>query len=92
MIRKTESSLDHVLRTVTQSVLCGAGLLGGLTIGAVIIYVSGLWNELDRVLGTPLQSLTIRDLIMAIAPFAIVFGCGWLGTRCGMALAAKVEP
>lgn len=92
MIRKTESSFNHLLRTVMQSVLCGVGLIGGITIGAVIIYVSGLLNELDRVVGTPLQSLTILDLIMAIAPFAIIIECGLLGTRCGMALAANIEP
>ena len=91
MTRNREPSIDHFLRIVLPPVLCGAGLLGGLTIGGVIIYFSGLWNQFDRVVGMSLNFLTILDLITAIAPFVIVIGCGWLGARGGMALLAKVE-
>lgn len=92
MSRRTRFPKTYVLTSVIQAVICGVGFLGGLAIGTFIIYVSGLWNKLERVLSMSLDSMTMSDLLMAAAPLAIVFGCGWLGTRCGMALAAKAVP
>jgi len=91
MARRPRLSATEMFRPVVRPVLCGAGLLGGLAAGGFVLYVSGLWNSLDRVLGMPLQELTINDLITAIAPFAVVFGYGWFGTRAGLRLAAKLE-
>ncbi len=39
----------------------------------------------------PLHSASVSELIMAAAAFVVVIGCGWLGTRWGMAWAAKLE-
>jgi hypothetical protein len=74
-----------------QTLYCAAGLLGGLALGAFIIYVSGLWNKLEPLLGKPLDTLTTTDLVMVGAPFFVVLGCGWLGARWGMRMAAKLE-
>jgi hypothetical protein len=91
MARRTRLSSADVLRPVMRTVLCAAGLVGGLAVGGFIIYVTGLWNELGRVVDKPPQGLTKVDLIMAGAPFVVVLGCGWLGARWGMNLAAKLE-
>jgi hypothetical protein len=78
-----------VLNPVVQTLLCAAGLLGGLALGVFVIFVTGLWSQLDRVLGRPLNSATMSELIMAAAAFVVVIGSGWLGTRYGMILAAR---
>jgi hypothetical protein len=91
MARRRRVSFGDVFKSVLQALLCGAGLLGGLSIGVFVIFVSGLWNQLVRVLGMPLNAASIHELIMAAASFAVVIGCGWLGTRYGMSLAAKLE-
>jgi O-antigen ligase len=88
MARRRVSSSD-VFNPVIQALLCGAGLLGGLALGVFVILISGLWNQLDRVLGRPLNSASMSELIMAGAAFVVVIGCGWLGTRYGMVLAAR---
>lgn len=88
MARRRVSSSD-VFNPVVQTLLCAAGLLGGLALGVFVIFVTGLWSQLDRVLGRPLNSATMRELIMAAAAFVVVIGCGWLGTRYGMILAAR---
>ena len=89
MARRKRASLDDVLRPVFQALLCVAGLLGGLALGVFVIFISGLWNQLDRVLGRPFNSASMSELIMAAAAFVVVIGCGWLGTRYGMILAAR---
>jgi O-antigen ligase len=88
MARRRVSSSD-VFNPVIQALLCGAGLLGGLALGVFVILISGLWNQLDRVLDRPLNSASMSELIMAGAAFVVVIGCGWLGTRYGMVLAAR---
>jgi hypothetical protein len=88
MARKRVSSSD-VLNPVVQTLLCAAGLLGGLALGVFVIFISGLWNQLEQVLGRPLTSASMSELIMAAAAFVVVIGCGWLGTRYGMSLAAR---
>jgi hypothetical protein len=90
MARRKRVSFGDLFKPVLQAVLCGAGLLGGLALGGLVIFMSGLWNQLDRVLGMPLNSASITELIMAGAAFAVVIGCGWLGTRYGMILAARL--
>jgi hypothetical protein len=89
MARRKRVSLGDVLNPVFQALLCAAGLLGGLALGVFVIFISGLWNQLDRVLGRPLNSASMSELIMAAAAFVVVIGCGWLGTRYGMILAAR---
>jgi hypothetical protein len=89
MARRKRASLGDVLSPVFQALLCSAGLLGGLALGVFVIFISGLWNQLERVLGMPLNSASMSELIMAAAAFAVVIGCGWLGTRYGMILAAR---
>jgi hypothetical protein len=91
MARRKRVSSGDVFKPVLQALLCGAGLLAGLAIGAFVIFISGLWNQLVRVLGMPLNSASASELIMAAASFAVVTGCGWIGTRYGMVLAARLE-
>jgi hypothetical protein len=89
MARRKRVSSGDVFKPVVQTLLCAAGLLGGLALGVFVIFISGLWNQLHRVLGMPLNSASMGELIMAGAAFAVVIGCGWLGTRYGMILAAR---
>jgi hypothetical protein len=89
MARRKRVSLGDVFNPVFRALLCGGGLLGGLALGGFVIFISGLWNRLDRVLGMSLSSASMSELIMAGAAFAVVIGCGWLGTRYGMILAAR---
>ena len=91
MARRKRVSFGDVFKPVLQALLCGAGLLAGLAIGGFVIFITGLWNQLDRVLGMPLNSASASELIMAAAAFAVVTVCGWLGTRYGMVLAARLE-
>ena len=91
MARRKRVSLGDVFKPVLQTLLCVAGLFVGLVIGAFAIYISGLWNQLERVLGMPLRSASVSELIMAAASFVVVIGCGWLGTRWGMTWAARLE-
>jgi hypothetical protein len=90
MARRKRVSLGDVFKPVLKALLCGGGLLGGLALGVFVIFITGLWNQLDRVLGMPLNSASMSELIMAGAAFAVVMGCGWLGTRYGMNLAARL--
>jgi hypothetical protein len=89
MARRKRASLEDVLNPVFQTLLCGAGLLGGLALGVFVIFISGLWSQLEQVLGRPLNSASMIELILAAAAFVVVIGCGWLGTRYGMILAAR---
>jgi len=91
MARRKRVSFGDVFKPVLQTLLCVAGLLVGLVIGAFAIYVSGLWNQLERVLDMPLHSASLSELIVAAASFVVVIGCGWLGTRWGMTRAARLE-
>lgn len=91
MVRRNVSSVNHSLRVGIQGLICAVGLLGGLVIGAAVIYFSGLWHEFGRVLKTPLESMTKIDLIVVAATVVIVFGCGWIGVRWGMQRAARIE-
>ena len=91
MVRRNVSSVNHSFRVAIQAVICAAGLLGGLVIGAAIIYLSGLWHEFGSVLKTPVESMTKTDLMMAAATVMIVFGCGWVGVRLAMQRAARIE-
>ncbi len=91
MARRTKWSSGDALKSVLQAVICATGLVCGVALGSFIIYVSGLWSELGRVVGKPLDEITIMDLIVASAPFAVMIGCGWLGVWWGMRLAGKLE-
>ncbi len=85
------SSGNNVLKPVLQAVICVTGLVGGVALGSFIIYVSGLWSELDRVVGKSLDEITITDLLVASAPFAVMVGCGWFGISWGTRLAGKLD-
>jgi len=74
-----------LLRPFIQASICGAGLLSGLAVGALIVFSTGLieWGE---VLGTP-----VDFVIIIVISIAIVFGLAWLGATIGLALARKIE-
>jgi hypothetical protein len=91
MARRTKRSSGNVLKPVLQAVICATGLACGVAMGSFIIYVSGLWSELGRVVGKPLDEITKMDLLFASAPFAVMVGCGWLGIWWGIRLAGKLE-
>ena len=91
MAKRPVTSLDHNFGVAKQTIICAAGLLGGLVIGAAIIYLSGLWHEFGVVLKTPLDAMTKSDLIVVAATVVIVFGCGWVGARWGIQRAARIE-
>jgi len=90
MARRKRMPVYPMLVTLTQATVCAGGMLVGLTLGAVIISVSGLWGTLDRVLIAPTGSVLLPDLGLAFVTFAIVIICGWFGIRCGMALARNI--
>ena len=79
-----------MLVTLTQAIVCAGSMLVGLTLGAVIISVSGLWGTLDRVLIAPTDAALLSELGLAFVTFAIVLVCAWIGIRCGMALAQNI--
>ena len=91
MARRKVSSTHHTLRVGIQAVICGIGLLGGLISGAAIVYLSELWIKFGAALKTPFDSMTKSDAIVIAATMVIVFGCGWLGARLGIQLAARIE-
>ena len=91
MVRRRRRSSANVIKPVLQAVIGATGLACGVAIGSLIIYVSGLWNELGRVVGKPFNELTKMDLLFVGAPFAVMVGCGWLDTWWGMRLAEKLE-
>jgi hypothetical protein len=59
--------------------------------GGFVVYASGLWNQLDRVLGMPRHAITIKDLSMAAASFVVLFGCGWARYTMGKEIGCKNE-
>lgn len=91
MARRTKRSAAEVLNPVLQVVICAAGLACGVALGGFIIYLGGLWSELGRVIGKPLDEITIMNLLFASVPFAVMVGCGWLGIWWGTRLAGKLE-
>lgn len=91
MARRPVTSIDHNLGVAIQTMISGAGLLGGLVLGAAIVYLSGLWQEFGEVLKTPLDSWAAADVIVIAATLAIVVGCSWVGVRWGIQRAARIE-
>ena len=91
MARRRRRSSGNALKPVLQALICAIGLAVGVAIGGLVIYTSGLWNELGRVVGEPFSEITKTDLLYASAPIAIVIVSGWIGTRLGMRLASKLE-
>jgi hypothetical protein len=72
------------LRPFIQAAICGGGLLGGLAVGAVIVFGTG-FIQLGELLGTP------RDfVIIIVVSIAVVFGLAWLGVTIGLALARRI--
>ena len=90
MARRKRILTYPILVTMAQVIVCAAGMLGGLTIGAVIIFVSGMWDALDRVLIAPTEAMSLIDLGLAFVTVAIVVVCGWFGIRLGMVLAQNI--
>ena len=91
MARRTRYSTFDLLRPVLQVGLCASGLLGGLIMGAVIVYATGLWSAFGILMNTPYDSMTTKDFFVGLGSVLIVFACGWLGARVGLALMAKVQ-
>ena len=79
-----------ILVSMAQVIVCVGGMLGGLTIGVVIIVVSGLWGALDRVLIAPTDSMSLFNFGLSFVTVAIVVICGWFGIRLGMDLAQHI--
>jgi hypothetical protein len=75
------------LRPVIQAAISGAGLLGGVAVGAWIVFGTGLLDWAQKVLDIPLESIILPAALMAI-----VFGLGWLGLTVGLATARKIAP
>ena len=82
MARRSISSTFGLLRPLIQAAICGAGLLGGIAVGAWIVS-TGLFSKWGQVLSTPLDSMTKNDLVVVIESIAIVFGLGWLARGSG---------
>ena len=78
------------LVALKQMIVCAGGMVSGLTIGGVLIFVSGLWDALDRVLIPPIAAVSWFDLNLAILTVSIVVICGWFGIRLGIALAQNI--
>ena len=91
MARKTRYSTFDLLRPVLYVGLLVSGPLVGLIMGAVIVYATGLWNAFGIVMSTPFDSMTTKDFFVVIGSVLIVFACGWLGARVGLALSAKFQ-
>ena len=92
MARKTRYSTFDLLRPVLQVGLCASGLLGGLIMGAVIVYATGLWSKFAIVMNTPFDEMTTQDMLVGCGSILIVFACGWLGAKVGLALMTKLQP
>ncbi len=90
MARRKRILTYQILVTMAQVIVCAGSMLGGLTIGAVIIFVSGPWDALDRVLIAPTDSMLLFDFGLAFVTVAIVVVCGWFGIRLGMVVARNI--
>jgi hypothetical protein len=75
---------------VVRAIICAVGLFGGLMAGGIVVYVTGLWSRLDRVLGASSRSVSINDVLGAGASFVVVFICAWLGIWIGLRLASRI--
>jgi hypothetical protein len=92
MARRTRSSDFELLGPLIQIVICGAGLLGGIAGGALIVFGTGLLIKFGEALSLPLGSVTAGDLLVIVGSIAIVAVFGWLGARIGIFIAAKIQP
>lgn len=90
--RRTRYSTFHMLQPLLQAAICGAGLFGGITVGVLVVFGTGLLRKSGQVLSAPLDAMTKIDLLIIIGSIAIIFAFGWLGARIGLALAAKIRP
>ena len=91
MARRKKLDIPQIIVPLAQALVCAVGLFGGLTVGAIIISLSGLWSALHRVLFAPPSSLAMIDLAMGVLPFAIVIVCAWFGIRWGMSFAQNIS-
>lgn len=91
MARRGGTSIGRTLRAGIQTIICALGLLGGLVAGAAIVYFTGLWFKFGNALRTPFDAMANSDLLAIVGTIVIVFGCGWIGARWGMARAARVD-
>ncbi len=82
MVRKNVRSLRPLILTV----ICGAGLLSGIAIGALVVLGTGVL-QWAPVLGTALDSI-----IAPAVSIAIVSSFGWLGAKIGLAIIARMQP
>lgn len=82
MVRRNIRSLHPLILTV----ICGAGLLGGIVIGVAVVLSTGIL-QWAPVLGTALDSI-----IAPAVSIAIVSSLGWLGAKIGLAIIARMQP
>ena len=82
MVRRNVRSLRPLILTV----ICGAGLLGGIAVGASVVLSTGIL-QWAPVLGTALDSI-----IAPAVSIAIVSSLGWLGAKIGLAIIARMQP
>lgn len=92
MARRTRYSTFHLLQPLLQAIVSGGGLLGGLAVGVLVAFCTGLLKKSGEVLNAPLGSMTKIDLLIVGGSIAIIFGFGWLGARIGLALITKMRP
>ena len=81
------TSMSASVRSFIQAAISGAGLLGGLAIGAWSVFGTGLLDRWGDVTFTPLGSIVV--IVLSIA---IVSALGWLGMTAGLAVTRKVTP
>jgi hypothetical protein len=82
MVRRNVRSL----RPLILSVICGAGLLGGIAVGTSVVLSTGILHWAP-VLGTALDSI-----IAPAVSIVIVSSLGWLGAKIGLAIIARMQP
>ena len=75
------------IRPLIQAAICSAGMLGGLAAGAWIVFGTGLLDQWEVVWITPLGSIVVM-----VVSIAILSALGWLGMTVGLALTRKVVP
>ena len=91
MRRRHVSSIAPVIRATAQLVVCGLGLAGGLIVGALVIFFTGLWRDFGESIRTSIDSMTKDDLVVVAGTTVIVFGCAWLGLRWGISRAVRID-
>jgi len=81
MIRKNSASF----LAFVQAAICATGLLGGLAVGAWILFATDFMRS-EKLFGIPPDSI-----VLTVLSVALIFALAWFGVRIGLALARKVD-